>query len=64
MLILCLLLLSSCMSTQKKIKPQVPDPYVDGVSVVTYDQTNDTVSMPYWYWLKLYDYIVETEETR
>ena len=39
-----------------------PSPYVHGVSVVTYTQDTDSVSMPLWYWLKVTEYVIDTEK--
>lgn len=36
-----------------------PDPIVNGESVIKYDKDADAVVMPYWYWEKLFDYIVD-----
>ena len=57
--------LTSCTSLQgknsaPKIKP--PDPYnKDGQLVYTYDAEKDAVIVPFWYWEKLFDYIVDTQ---
>ena len=39
----------------------VPDPIVDGRDVVEVNEENATVTMPYWYWLKVEIYISTTE---
>jgi len=28
---------------------------------LTYDEQADTVTMPWWYWQKVYNYIVDTQ---
>lgn len=39
-----------------------PDPYdADGSPVWTYDAEADTVTIPWWYWKKVFDYIVDTQ---
>ena len=39
-----------------------PSPYAaDGSLVWTYDKGTDTVTMPWWYWQKVYNYIVDTQ---
>ena len=49
---------------ESKPDPQYypPDPYTaDGELVWTYDKETDSVTMPWWYWKKVYDYIVNTQ---
>lgn len=43
------------------IKP-FPDPIVDGKSVVEFD--GERVTMPFWYWKKITEYVIEVEEGR
>lgn len=67
-----ILWLTSCTSTPKnnaapKITP--PDPYnADGELVIkyipdgqTFTAEGDAVLLPYWYWEKIFDYIVDTQ---
>ena len=52
----------SCMTSQKTSNTAVvPDPIVNGESVVVYDESTDTVSMPLWYWKKIVRYIIDTQ---
>ena len=66
-LTICILWLNSCTTTrtvESKPVPQYypPDPYTaDGELVWTYDKETDSVTMPWWYWKKVYDYIVNTQ---
>lgn len=66
-LTICILWLTSCTTTrtvESKPVPQYypPDPYTaDGELVWTYDKETDSVTMPWWYWKKVYDYIVNTQ---
>jgi hypothetical protein len=54
-------------STAPKVTP--PDPYTaDGKLVIkyifegeTFTADGDGVYMPYWYWEKMFDYIVDTQ---
>lgn len=68
-----ILWLTSCVNTPKNedtkttIKP--PDPYnADGELVIkylpdgaTFTADGDAVILPYWYWEKIFDYIVDTQ---
>ena len=68
-----ILLLTSCTTWRKpktnnrqRITP--PDPYVDGVMVIEpvkagerYEAKENGVFMPFWYFLKLFDYVVDTQ---
>lgn len=56
------LLLNSCTSIPKSNDGIVPDPIIDGVSVVTYDEVTDTVTMPFWYWKKIVRYVIDSSE--
>ena len=66
-LTICILWLNSCTTTrtvESKPVPQYypPDPYTaDGELVWTYDKETDSVTMSWWYWKKVYDYIVNTQ---
>jgi len=60
MLLTLTLLLMSCASIPSN-SGVVPNPYVEGVSVVEYDVDTGKVSMPLWYWKKLVRYIVDTQ---
>lgn len=66
-LTICTLWLTSCTTmrtVESKPVPQYypPDPYTaDGELVWTYDKETDSVTMPWWYWKKVYDYIVNTQ---
>lgn len=54
----------SCPKASELYWTSVPDPIVDGVSVVTYDVETKTVQVPLWYWLNLTDYIIDTEANK
>lgn len=41
--------------------PEFPSPYVDGVSVVTFDESTGLVSMPFWYWKAIVRYKVDVD---
>ena len=61
-----ILWLTSCTTTQTKnnTAPKItpPDPYTaDGELVWKYDKETDSVIVPYWYWEKIFDYIVDTQ---
>ena len=67
-----ILWLTSCTTTPKnKPAPRVtpPDPYnADGELVIklikdgeTVTADGDAVLLPYWYWEKIFDYIVDTQ---
>ncbi len=57
------LVLTSCTTLPKNnVKAEIPDPIVDGESVVKYDLTTDSVTMPLWYWKKVVRYMVITSE--
>ena len=43
------------------VRPTVPNPLVNGESVVTFDDASECVSMPLWYWKKIVRYIAGTE---
>lgn len=46
-----------------QIQTAFPRPYdEDGNAVVMLD--GDTVSMPLWYWLKITDYVIDTEANK
>lgn len=67
MLTTCTLWLTSCTTTRTAESNPAPlyyppDPYTaDGALVWTYDEATDTVIMPWWYWQRVYDYIVDTQ---
>lgn len=61
-----ILLLTNCTSSQleNNTKPKIrpPNPYDDSGNVVfVYDEKTDCVIIPYWYWEKIFDYIVDTQ---
>ena len=61
-----ILWLASCTNTPKNETPKTriapPDPYnADGELVWQYDKETDSVIVPYWYWEKVFDYIVDTQ---
>lgn len=58
-----IILLTSCTSTQN-VKSDIPDPIVDGESVVKVDLSTEIVSMPYWYWKQILNYIIIEEEQK
>lgn len=41
--------------------PEFPSPYVDGVSVVTFDEETEIVTMPLWYWKAIVRYKVDVD---
>lgn len=41
--------------------PEFPSPYVDGVSVVIFDEASVNVSMPLWYWKAIVRYKVDVD---
>lgn len=41
--------------------PTFPSPVVDGKVVVKLNYEEDIVSMPYWYWISVTNYVVDTE---
>lgn len=55
-------LLISCQTTA--IENKVPNPIVNGESVVKLNDTGDYVIMPYWYWKDLMEYIIIEEESK
>lgn len=64
MLVILIIPLISCTSLRKKnnnnyVWIPVPDPIVDGQSVVVLE--GDEVKMPLWYWKKIVTYITVTE---
>ena len=62
MLLILMLVSVSCMTSQKTSNTAVvPDPIVNGESVVVYDESTDTISMPLWYWKKIVRYIIDTQ---
>ncbi|WP_147613014.1 hypothetical protein [Treponema pectinovorum] len=61
-----LLWLVNCKTTQVNCEGvplyYPPSPYTkDGKLVIEYNKENDSVTMPFWYWKKVYDYIVDTQ---
>lgn len=67
-----IILLTSCTSSRiNKTAPRVtpPDPYdANGELVIKYIPNGETVTadgdavlLPYWYWEKIFDYIVDTQ---
>lgn len=67
MLAICALWLTGCTATRTIESSPAPlcyppDPYTaDGSPVWSYDEDADTVTMPFWYWQKVYFYIVDTQ---
>ena len=67
MLAICILWLTNCTSTRtpgSSTTPKYypPDPYDEtGALVWEYDVERDAVIVPYWYWLKVFDYIANTQ---
>ena len=55
-------LLISCQTTQ--IKNKIPDPIVNGESVIKLNDTGDYVIMPYWYYKQIVQYIIINEEQK
>lgn len=62
--------LTSCITCHKKNETPklywtpVPDPIYNGDNVVVYLPDTDEVKMPYWYWNKLTEYIIDTEANK
>lgn len=59
--------LSSCKSSPivineylPYIAPPVPT-NANGELVLKYDPETDNITMPYWYWQKVFDYIADTQ---
>lgn len=67
MLTICTLWLTSCITTHKAEnnaapKYYPPDPYdATGALIWEYDAERDEVIVPYWYWIKVFDYIANTQ---
>lgn len=61
MLIILINLLNCCQSLPDRHNVNFPDPIRDNKSVVIYDETNDIVSMPLWYWLQIVEYGIDTK---
>ena len=62
MLLILMLVSVSCKKKKKTSNTAVvPDPIVNGESVVVYDESTDTISMPLWYWKKIVRYIIDTQ---
>ena len=65
MLAIFTLWLTNCTSTRtpgSSPKYYPPDPYDEtGALVWEYDAERDAVIVPYWYWEKVFDYIVNTQ---
>lgn len=65
--------LNACTSTRKSNTPAPrvypPDPYNENDELVisfvyegdTFEASEDGVFLPYWYWEKIFDYIVDTQ---
>lgn len=41
--------------------PSFPSPIQNGEAVVTFNTTASTVSMPDWYWLRITNFVIDTE---
>jgi hypothetical protein len=41
--------------------PVFPSPYVEDVSVVTFDDATETVTMPLWYWKAIVRYKIDVD---
>ena len=61
MLSLILMNLSSC-STITQITNRMPDPIVNGESVIKINEDLSIVYMPYWYYKKWVEYSIINEE--
>lgn len=67
MQMICILWLTSCTATHIRTSnpaPRIypPDPYDESGAVVwEYDAERDVVTVPYWYWEKVFDYIADTQ---
>ena len=72
MLMICALWLTSCTTTRTNSPaPHIyaPDPFNEsGEMILKYVKAGETVTaqddsviMPYWYWEKIFDYIVDTQ---
>lgn len=65
------LLLNSCISRPKAENkeisdliyfPTFPSPTDEnGNTIPQYDEENQIVKLPYWYWLQIVDYVTDTE---
>lgn len=50
--------------TRIEIKTEFPNPYdKDGKPIVTLE-TDGSVKMPLWYWLKITDYVIDVEANK
>lgn len=67
--LILMLVLTSCKTVKEPEKdpvitpsfPEFPSPYVDGESVVTFDEETENVSMPLWYWKAIVRYKVDVD---
>ena len=64
-----LLVLNSCTSCPKSEKiylnwQSVPDSYFNGENVVKVNKETHTTSMPNWYWIKICEYINDSEKNK
>ncbi len=48
---------------KSNVKVEIPDPVVNGKSVVEYDEEADMVYMPSWFWKKIMRYIIVTSRS-
>ena len=57
------MLLLTCCTTTRRIEAKVPNPIVNNESVVKYDEAADEVSIPFWYWKKIVEFIIVVKES-
>jgi len=57
------MLLLTCCTTTRRIEAKVPNPIVNNESVIKHDKTTDEVSMPFWYWKKIVEFIIVVKES-
>lgn len=56
--------LTSCrtLKNQNRKIPDFPPPVdIEGNVIVSFDESTHTVTMPFWYWIKITEYAVEVQ---
>lgn len=64
-----ILALTSCKTCPENVNenivmppfPEFPSPVVNGAPVVSLDVVTESVTMPYWYWKAITEYVIDTE---
>ena len=64
-----ILALTSCKTCPENVSenvvvpplPEFPSPIVNGASVVSLDVVTESVTMPFWYWKAITEYVIDTE---